>query len=206
MALLTQSDAERIERAIAEVEGKSAAELVVAVVPKSAAYSGVRALVAACWGLAAAAAFIELVPHRPAIFALVAELVVGVAAWFASGAPPLLRWLVPRALAERAVESRAFELFARRGIHQTRDATGLLIVLSELERRVVLLGDRGIHARVGTEGWNKHVEHIIGRIRERRAADGVIEVLHELQGSLIEHVPIRPDDENELPNAVVRQN
>jgi uncharacterized membrane protein len=77
-------------------------------------------------------------------------------------------------------------------------------VLSELERRVVLLGDRGIHARVGTEGWNKHVEHVIMRIREGRAADGVIEVLRELEGVLARQVPVQPDDENELPNAVVR--
>lgn len=204
MGLLTEQDTARIERVIAELEERSAAELVVAVVPKSAAYSGVRALVAACWGLAAAAAWIEVLPRAPAIGAVVVQVAVGLVAWFVASTPALLRWLVPHALAQRAVESRAFELFARRGIHQTRYATGILIVLSELERRVVLLGDRGIHARVGTEGWSKHVEHIISSIRAGRAADGVIDVLRELEGALVREVPVRPDDENELPNAVVR--
>ncbi|HEY6558360.1 MAG TPA: hypothetical protein VI072_13845 [Polyangiaceae bacterium] len=63
----------------------------------------------------------------------------------------------------------------------------------------MLLGDRGIDQRLGSADWQKHVDHIIQRIHEGRAADGVLDVIQELEALLAEHVPVRPNDVNELP-------
>jgi putative membrane protein len=204
MSLLSEQDSQRIQQAILRLEQRSAAEFVVAVVPRSDSYAGPRAVVTMCWAFAAAALYLELWPQLPAIGAVLLQVPVALVAWTLIGLPPVFRKLIPRAAAEHAVQARAFQLFAERGVHETRDRTGMLLLLSELERRVTLLGDRGIHERVGTEGWQKHVAHIVARIHEGRTADGVLEVLQELEVALARGVPIRPDDRNELPNEIVR--
>ena len=206
MSLIDAEQTRRIEAAIAQLEARSAAEFVLALVPKSASYSGVRAVVVGMWALASAIAFVELLPGVHPVWGVLVELPVAMLAWFVTGWAPIFRRLIPRELAHRAVAARAFQLFAERGVHHTREETGMLLVLSELEHKVVLLGDRGIDQRVGSAGWQKHVDHIIQRIHEGRAADGVLEVIQELETLLAEHVPVRPGDVNELPNAVIRSN
>ena len=204
MSLIDAEQIRRIEAAIARLEERSAAEFVLAVVPKSAGYSGVRAIVAGMWALASAIAFVELFPGVHPVWGVLLEVPVALLAWTLTGWAPVFRRLIPRELADRAVAARAFQLFAQRGVHHTRDETGMLLVLSELEHKVVLLGDRGIDQRLGSAGWQKHVDHVIQRIHEGRAADGVLEVIQELEVLLAEHVPVRPNDVNELPNTVIR--
>jgi putative membrane protein len=204
MALIGKEDGHRIEEAISRLEQRSAAEFVFAVVPSSSKYLELRGIVAALWALAAAIAYIEFFPHAPALGAIALELPVALVAWFVTGLPPVFRRFIPRDMAVRAVEARAFQLFAERGVHHTRDRTGMLLLLSELEHRVVLLADRGVDERVGQDGWHKHVQHVIDRIHEGRAAEGVLEVLAELETLLASEVPIGAGDVNELPNTVLR--
>lgn len=205
MSLVTEKDATRIEEAVARLEQRSAAELVVAVVPKSGNYAEWRALVAGCWTLGSALLLLGVFPEENPVWLVLAELPLGLFFWLVLGWPPLHRYLVPRRVAERSVQARAFELFAERGLHHTRDATGILLFISELERRVTLLGDRAIDALVGADGWQRHVDHLIRRIHEHKTAEGVLEVISELEGLLSQTLPLRPDDTDELPNAIVRK-
>lgn len=161
-------------------------------------------MVLLAWSLAAAFAVLEFWPDQPPVLALLAELGVGLGAFLVLGVPALQRRLVSPAAAERAVHARAFQLFAERGLYGTRGRTGLLIFVSELERRVVLLGDATLHAELGQKGWQQEIERLIGRIREGRLSDGLLEVLAELEPRLSAVAPPRADDANELPDAVVR--
>jgi len=131
-----------------------------------------------------------------------AELVVAAVVFAAVRIPWLARLLVPAPLARHAVERRAHEEFFGRGLFRTRERTAVLIFLSELEHRVVILGDEGIHARVETQGWQRHVDRIVQAIREGRAAEGVCAVIVELASVLERAVPRRKDDTNELPDTV----
>ncbi len=109
----------------------------------------------------------------------------------------------PRA-AEHAAHSRAFQLFSERALYGTKGRTALLIFVSELERRVVLLGDAAIHAQLGQAGWDAEVQRLIRRIRERRLREGLLEVLAELEPRLARAAPRQADDTNELPDSVLR--
>jgi putative membrane protein len=130
---------------------------------------------------------------------------VGLGSFVVLGWPPLQRWLVSPLSAERAAHARAFQLFAERGLHGTKGRTALLIFVSELERRVVLLGDATIHAELGQAGWQEEVKRLLGRIRQGRLRDGLTEVLAELAPRLAAVAPRQADDENELPDAVLRR-
>jgi putative membrane protein len=203
-SLLSEADAREVEAAVARVEAGSAAEVVVAVLPRSGDYWQVRVLLAAAWSLAAGLAFLHFEPWREPALALVYEVVAGILAFWLGGWGPLQRRLAGARQVEQAVRARAFQLFAERGLQGTRGRTALLIFVSELERRVVLLGDRTLNERLGQRGWDEQVELLVRHIREGHARRGLLAVLERLEPLLAELAPREPDDVNELPDAVLR--
>lgn len=205
MSLLAPADARRIEQAIAEVERSTAGEIVVMTVTESDRYDGPRALVTGLWTAVAATTALLWGPWTLApIWVCIAQLPLAAGIWWLLGAAPLRRLLVPPSRAAEAVHARALRAFVERGVHETRDRSGLLIFISELEHRVEILADRGIHARVGTEGWSAHVARVVGAIREGRAADGIVQVIESIGALLAREFPRRSDDTNELPDELIR--
>ena len=203
-SLLSEADAREVEAAVARAESQSAAEIVVAVLPQSREYWAGRVLLSVTWALGAGLAFLHFEPWREPMLALLVEVVVGAAVFGLSGFAWLQRWLVAPRAAQLAVNARAFQLFAERGLQGTRGRTALLIFVSELERRVVLLGDRTLDRQVGQRGWDEHVERLLQHIRAGQARVGLLEVLERLGPQLAALAPREHDDENELPDAVLR--
>lgn len=204
-SILSEADAREVEAAVARVESESAAEVVVAVLPRSRDYWEGRVGVTLGWALAAGLAFLHFEPlPEPMALVLLIEILVGALVFVLTGRASLRRLLVPEVVAEAAVRARAFQLFAERGLYATQGRTALLIFVSELERRVVLLGDHGIHTELGQRGWDEHVALLLRHIREGHAKQGLLEVLAQLAPHLAAVAPRKADDVNELPDAVIR--
>jgi putative membrane protein len=204
-SLLSDSDAGQVEAAIARVEQATSAELVVAVLPRSSDHWQGRVLVSLLWSLAAALAALHFRLGNTPLFALLVQVAVGALSFVALGWPPFHRFLVSPGAAEHAAHVRAFQLFAERGLYGTKRRTALLIFVSELERRVVLLGDATIHAHLGEAGWQAEVQRLIGSIRAGRLLDGLLDVIAQLEPRLAAVAPPVADRTNELPDSVLRQ-
>ena len=71
---------------------------------------------------------------------------------------------------------------------------------------MVILGDKTIHERLGPEGWQAHVDHIVEAIRRGETRRGILEVLERLGEVLAELVPAGAVNADELSNRVVREN
>ena len=203
-SLLSEADAREVEAAVGRVESQSAAEVVVAVVPQSQDYWQGRVLLSALWALAGGLAFLHFEPWREPALALLVELAIGGLGFAISGISWLQRRLISARAATQGVHARAFRLFAERGLQGTRGRTALLIFVSELERRVVVLGDRTLHDAVGQPGWEAHVASLVRHIRAGQARVGLLEVLERLTPQLAAVAPRAADDVNELPDAVLR--
>ncbi len=203
-SILSDADAREIEAAVSRVESETAAEVVVAVVPQSHDYWQGRVLLAIGWALAAGLAFLHFEPWREPGLAMLVEVAAGAVVFALAGRPWLRRLLVSQAAASRAVSARAFQLFAERGLYATGGRTALLIFVSELEHRVVLLGDHGIHAELGQRGWDEQVQLLVRHIKEGQAKAGLLAVLEQLAPHLAAVAPRAADDVNELPDAVLR--
>jgi putative membrane protein len=201
--LFSEADRAHIEAAVQKLEKRSSIELVVAVLHRSADYWQWRVLLAGCWALAAAFAALYFDASLHPVWAVALEPPIGAAAFAVLGWGPVYRGLIPSSLAAQTVRGRAFQAFAEHGLHRTRDRTGLLILISELERQVVILGDSGLHQHVGESGWQEHVALLVRRIRERKAASGVVEVIEQMAETLAVEFPPRADDINELSDAVI---
>jgi putative membrane protein len=203
MRLLTSEGRARVEAAVAAAEARSSGEIVVAVVGQSASYAGRRSVAALVVAVGVALLGLHLLPRVwPDVWLLaLVPLWALLYAAFARGA--LLRLVVPPADADVAARKRARLLFAEHGLHRTRDHTGVLVMVSEEERRVVILGDEAVDRLVGADGWAGIVADLGRAIASGKAPEGLVGAVERVGGVLAEHFPRRADDTNELPDAVL---
>lgn len=218
MSILSDSDRKRVEDAVKVAESRTAGEIVTVLCERSSDYARWRAfLVAAAtvvcatvldraWPylLSAAPGIERVLPHDVSSWLIPFQVAVAAVFWWLSGRAAPLRRVLPAKVTTAAVAARAKQAFLDHGVTETRDRSGVLIFVSELEHRVQILADRGIHERVGVEGWQRHVRTITKSIREGKAGNGIVEVVEEIGEELASAFPRREDDENELPDAVVR--
>ncbi|MCC6193269.1 MAG: TPM domain-containing protein [Burkholderiales bacterium] len=107
---------------------------------------------------------------------------------------PLLR--VWRGIAPR---ERALEVFGLLRVWDTERNDGVLLYLLLADRDVEIVADRGIHRRVGDEGWQEICRRMEGKFREGRYAEGLEEGVRAVNDLLAAHSPRTGGDEpNEL--------
>ena len=84
--------------------------------------------------------------------------------------------------------------------------TRILLLLSLFERRVVVLGDSGINAKVGEEEWREITQRIAAGIHDGRPGEALVEGIAACGRLLARRgVDIRPDDRNELRDDLRRR-
>ena len=107
-------------------------------------------------------------------------------------------------LAGTGSRARAEEWFARLGVWDTEDNAGVLVYLLLADRRVEIVADRGIHARVGAAAW----EAICGEMQRAFAAGayarGAQVGIAAIGDLLATHFPPDAHNPNELPDAPLR--
>jgi putative membrane protein len=204
MALFDEVARKRIEDTIAEIEQRTAAELVVVTVPRSDSYPETRMAAALFCALLSGVVGHTFWPQLRVVEVLWLEEAAALFGFLIAGVPWLLRLITPAQRVHGLVERRARDAFLEHNVFATRDRTGVLILISELERRVVIMGDKAIHERIEAKGWQTHVQRIVDGIRQGRAAQGVCDVLNTIGTVLQTHFPARSDDINELPNTVTQ--
>jgi putative membrane protein len=198
------AEKERIRRAVAEAETRSSGEIAIMVVPESDRYREAEYLGALLLaGLIAVVAAIAL--HHVTIWTyipLVCLLFYPALLLFRSFPRLKLSFAGPRRQAE-AVRERALSAFYEKGLYRTREETGILIFISLLERKVWILGDRGINEKIQPGYWEALAGGLAAGIRSGRAADALCSVVAGCGGELSHHFPRRPDDRNELSDEIL---
>lgn len=114
----------------------------------------------------------------------------------------LKRFFVSSKETEEEVKEAALVSFFREGLYKTRDETGVLIFISVFERRVWILGDRGINEKVEQKEWDAIVQGIVTGLKEKRQADAICEAVKRTGDLLRTHFPIKPGDTDELKNLI----
>jgi putative membrane protein len=190
----------RVTEAVADVESRTAAEIVVVVRHASGAWREVDLAV----GAAVAFGVLLLLLFHPKPIA-VEIMPVDVALAFLGGAvlcaglPPLKRALLPRKRAGEQVRSAARAAFVDQGVSRTQRRTGILVYVSTFERRVEVVADVGVDAKL--------IDAPVRALSESVAAgpelDAFLAALRSLGPALAGSLPRRADDVNELPDAPV---
>jgi uncharacterized membrane protein len=97
---------------------------------------------------------------------------------------------------------RAIKIFERLGMHKTAHRNGVLVYISVTDRKLAIVGDKGIHERVGEEYWQGLVAGVLERMRQQGPREGLVHALAEVGRALAHHFPRRPGDKNELSDEV----
>ncbi|PLY03408.1 MAG: hypothetical protein C0622_04465 [Desulfuromonas sp.] len=119
--------------------------------------------------------------------------------------PNLKRKLInPREINEEVYE-KALVSFVEQGLHETRDKTGILILISLFEHRVQVLADSGINAKVPEHSWEEIVAIITAGLKSGDACNAVCHAVTRCGLLLTEHFPRKDDDSDELPNLIIEK-
>ena len=103
---------------------------------------------------------------------------------------------------EGAALQRAIKVFEKLGMHRTAARNGVLVYISVNDRKLAIVGDTGIHERVGEAYWQGLVAGVLLRMREQGARAGLVHAVAEVGRALGHHFPRRPGDKNELSDDV----
>lgn len=100
------------------------------------------------------------------------------------------------------VDTAARRTFIRLGMARTTDRNGVLIFVVPSRRRVRVLGDQGIHERVGQAFWDAVAREISDHFRAGRFTDGLEAGVRTVGAALSAHFPAQGANPNELADEV----
>jgi putative membrane protein len=179
----------RVAAAVREAEARSLGQIVPVVVDKCDDYPEARyrgALVAA--GVATLAVLVLDLPVAFRELPLV-QIAAGLVGALVSLWDPVERALVGRRALDEAARQRALRAFVEHGLHRTSRGTGVLVFAALFEHEAVVLGDHGIHAKVGDEGWRAAVDALVAGVKRGDPAAGFCAAIERVGAKLAEHFP-----------------
>jgi uncharacterized membrane protein len=107
---------------------------------------------------------------------------------------------LPQLLAGITAHQRALQVFSDLRVWDTEHNNGVLIYFLLADQDFEIVADRGIHTRVGTQGWEEICRRMESMIRERRFQDAVLAGVEAIGDHLRRHYPRAAGDRNELPD------
>ena len=200
----TTEELDQIRRTVAAAESATSGEIATMVVPASDPYREGAVLGGVL--LAGFVAFLlsVLLHHITVWFYVPLTVALSLPSWWLFHAFPRLSLpFVARSRIRLAVRERALRAFYEKGLYRTRDATGILIFISLLERTVWILGDRGINERSGPETWQGLSADLSRGIRAGEPCDALCRTITRCGEILAEHFPRKADDTDELTDQVL---
>jgi len=202
MTLLTQDEQQQVAEAIDRIEQHTDAEVVTVLAAQADDYHYIPLLWA---GLAAL---------------LLPGILVVLTGWLSSGWLLLTQWLtfivlalvfrmrgvttrlIPRSVRHWRACNLAHRQFIQLGLHHTSDATGMLIFVSEAERYVEIMVDRGISQRIDDSVWESIIADFTAHVRQGKTLEGFLVCIEACGAELRQAVPAT-HERNELPNRLV---
>lgn len=98
---------------------------------------------------------------------------------------------------------RAREAFVALGMDKTRLRNGVLLYIALRDHQFAILGDQGIHEKVGNNFWQQEAALLKEHFSGDRIVEGIEVCVKEIGESLYHHFPYEAGDHNELPDDIV---
>lgn len=199
---LTSETKNLIENRIAEIEKRTSLEFVPVLTDFSSPYTAWRI----GYSLLALAGSLEyFLVHASDLshfLKLGASIVAAVVTWFAFWIPSVRRFLVPKFAELRAVRDKAHQFFLSEEVFDTPLRTGILIFVSEFERAVYILADKGLASKVSDSEWKKLGETLAEDFSKKCPGVTFLEALDALAARLEPDFPPRAGINPQLANSV----
>jgi|SRR2546422_1076611 len=202
----TAAEKERIQKAVIAAEERTSGEIVPMIVGASARYTEVElsGMIAGLIAGAAAGLAYEN-PWASTEVHLVLPITGAALGLLLCRLPAVKRLLTPKTRVIEAVHLRSLAAFTAHGLHYTKAHTGILILVSLLERRVHVLADRGINEKVSPGTWDEIVSIVTSGLKSGKACDAFCAAIQRCGEILATHFPRSPDDRDELEDKLITE-
>lgn len=214
MKPFTDTERERIRQAVQQAEQVTKGEIVPMIVPASALYreAGYRTGLMLALLMLALLLTIEIYwlpwgwyAGNAGVLLLAVVVAYGLGQWLGR-VPTVIRLVTSRERMAHKVTLRAEQAFYKHGLHNTKGRTGILILVSLLERRVHVLADKSINDCVPTGTWDGLVNGILDGIRTGQATDAICAAIAKSGALLAQVSPADSgDNPNELPDTLIQE-
>ena len=116
--------------------------------------------------------------------------------------PGFARLFLSESRRETETLQYAKALFLSRELFNTEDRRGILLIVSQFERQVVILPDKGVRDRLTPEVMKKIISKMAQPLRQNEVRKALETGLEELVSELSSSALSRPD-KNELSNEII---
>lgn len=97
---------------------------------------------------------------------------------------------------------RAQKVFDKLGMSATKERNGVLVYIAVGHRKIAIVGDKGIHEKLGDAYWQELVQSLIAQFRAGKKAEGLAASIMECGRQLSRFFPRLHDDTNELSDEI----
>ncbi len=108
---------------------------------------------------------------------------------------------IERKCKEDVLDHAAF-MFDQLEMQKTELRNGVLIYLAVEDRKLAILGDAGINAKVANDFWDTTKDFMIANFKEGNFAEGLAGGIQLAGEQLKTHFPYQSDDANELSDDI----
>ena len=196
-----KADVDKIVSAVKKAEKLTSAEFVVALEPRSGSYRDIDLFFAVSLN------FIVMLFafFGPLFFSQdwvpLNLIILFASAWLFSAYTPFIRRLFCSSVRmERQVKELAQLQFLKQRVTQTRGRTGVMVLVSQLEKRVVVVADSGVMRAVDDERWKGLMGEIQDGLDEGDLSATAAQAVEKLGEFMAEPLPVAKDDIDELSN------
>jgi uncharacterized membrane protein len=99
-----------------------------------------------------------------------------------------------------STRQRARQVFAELGVWDTAENSGVLIYVQLVDRRIEIVADRGIAAKVAQAEWDAICRAMERSFRQNQYEAGALEAIQAVTAILARHFPAGALNPNELPD------
>ncbi|MEB0042671.1 MULTISPECIES: TPM domain-containing protein [unclassified Pseudomonas] len=202
MALLSNDEQRQVAEAVSRVELKTDAELVTVLAARSDDYAYVPLIWAGLVALLVPGLFSYVSGWLSANQLLLSQFATFIIAALVMRLPPITTQLIPESVRHWRASNLARRQFLEQNLHRTVGGTGVLIFVSEAERYVEILVDRGISSRLDDDVWKVLIDVFTQQVKDGETLKGFLGCIEACGELLATHVPVT-QTRNELPNRLV---
>tara|TARA_R110000823_G_scaffold88348_6_gene196591 strand:+ start:887 stop:1504 length:618 start_codon:yes stop_codon:yes gene_type:complete len=202
MTLLNKQDQEQVAAAISAVERETDAEMVTVLTAQADNYAYIPLLWAGLIALLVPGIINYFTGWLAADMLLLGQWGVFILLSLVFRIPGINTRLIPRSVRYWRASNLARRQFLEQNLHHTAGATGMLIFVSEAERYVEILVDRGISSQIDNDVWEAIIAAFTEQVKRGETLQGFITCIEACGTHLKTNVPATRQ-KDELPNHLV---
>lgn len=103
---------------------------------------------------------------------------------------------------KKSVFDRAVEVFHQLGMQETTLRNGVLVYVALDDRQFAIIGDQGIHEKVGHDFWDKEKDEMSTYFKQDDIIGGIVYFINQIGEKLQEFFPYQKGDVNELNDEI----